>query len=74
MNPTVLNSGIDAQSGNSFQHILLGIENGVTHFLTLIGGKATIHSFLATGEVVATDLNVPLLKSALQFVDSLIGQ
>ncbi len=71
MNPTVVNSGQDAQ-GNAFSHVLLGIEDGVTHFLTIIGGKATIHSFLATGEVIATNLNVPMLKAAMQIVDSLI--
>ncbi len=72
MNPTVVNSGQNA-AGVSFSHVLLGIEEGITHFLTVIGGKATIHSFLADGEMIATDLNVPMLKTALQIVDGLVA-
>lgn len=66
MSPQVLNSG------PGFLHVFLGIEEGVTHFLTIIGGKPTIHSFLSTGEKVATELNVPLVKAALQFIDNLV--
>ena len=75
MNPTtqLLAQGTHP-SGASFFHILLkSVEADVTHLVTVLGDKATIHRILATGEVIATEVSLPVLKEVLAAVSSFVG-
>lgn len=67
----VLNQGTHPTLGPFLHALLPQVEEGVTQFLTAIGGKATIHKITSAGEVLSTDLNLPILRDILQVVDGL---
>lgn len=55
-----------------FLHAVLPIvEQNVTHILARVGDKAFLHKVLATGEVLSTELNVPMMREILAAFDSL---
>ncbi len=63
------------QQGENWLHATVtGIEDGVTHFLAVAGNRAFLHRILQTGEVVTTEMNIPLLRQVLQTVDQAIPQ
>ncbi len=60
------------QFENGFHAVAVDVENGVTSLLSKFGDKVTLHKFFTTGETVAQDLNIPLLRDILTAVDSLV--
>ncbi len=57
----------------AFLHAELpGIDAQVTHIVSVYANKATLIKILASGEVVTTELNLPLLHGILQAVESVV--
>lgn len=47
-------------------------EQGVTHLISKAGDKVMLHRILQTGEIVSSEMNVPVLRAILQAVDAAI--
>ena len=50
------------------------IEQGAIHLLSKSGDTVVLHRILQTGEIVSSAMNIPLLRSLLQAIDSQLPQ
>ncbi len=75
MNPTsqLIAQGQHPTLGSFFHILLPTLEADVSHLLVVVGGKATLHKILATGEIISQALDVPMLKAILAAIDSFVG-
>lgn len=72
---TVLLTQGQHASGSNFFHILLPtLEADASHLLSVLGDKATLHRILATGEVISTDLGLPVVRAVVSALDSFVTQ
>lgn len=62
------------QAGDFLLAKLPQLEAGVTYLLSKSGDKVMLHRILQTGEVLSQEMNIPLVRSLLQAVDSTILQ
>ena len=72
-NPTILNLGQN-EAGKFFHILLPQIEAGVTRLLAVSGNGAVLHEIDALGNIVAKELNLPVLRSVMQAIDTLVTQ
>lgn len=69
----LLTQGQHPSLGNFFHVLLPDLESGVTHLLAIVGNKATLYKVLSDGSAVSQDLDIPMLKTVFDAVNSYIG-
>ncbi len=76
MNPnTQLTAQGTTPAGEAFSHVVLKtIENDVTNILQTVGTRTFWHRLLATGEIISTELSLPVIRELLVAADSFVAQ
>ncbi len=71
--PAILASG-QTDAGRFFHIILPQVEVGVTRLLAVTNNGAMLHEFDALGNVATQAVNLPVLRSILLAIDTLVTQ